>query len=79
MTSGTPVSASAWPKGWCAAVRRSGRGRRRPRHRLPDLLTAADGLQTPTSVAVHGSKVYVPSAAYLTNTDPHLLVAHLGC
>ena len=42
------------------------------------VLTAADGLQTPTSVAVHGSKVYVPSAAYLTGTDPNLLVAHLG-
>ncbi|MFI9830928.1 SMP-30/gluconolactonase/LRE family protein [Streptomyces sp. NPDC051913] len=42
------------------------------------VLTAADGLQTPTSVAVHGRKVYVPSAAYLTNEDPNLLVAHLA-
>ncbi|MFD5539722.1 SMP-30/gluconolactonase/LRE family protein [Streptomyces sp. NPDC127079] len=41
------------------------------------VLSAADGLQTPTSVAVHGSTVYVPSAAYLTNEDPNLLVAHL--
>ncbi|RRR87529.1 SMP-30/gluconolactonase/LRE family protein [Streptomyces sp. RP5T] len=41
------------------------------------VLTAADGLQTPTSVAVHGHRVYVPSAAYLTNTDPNLLIAHL--
>ncbi|WOP38676.1 hypothetical protein RKE32_35415 [Streptomyces sp. Li-HN-5-13] len=41
------------------------------------VLTAADGLQTPTSVAVHGNTVYVPSAAYLTNEDPNLLVAHL--
>ncbi|MER6133723.1 hypothetical protein [Streptomyces sp. NPDC001815] len=41
------------------------------------VLTAADGLQTPTSVAVHGHTVYVPSAAYLTNKDPNLLVAHL--
>ncbi|MEU5313305.1 hypothetical protein [Streptomyces sp. NPDC021562] len=41
------------------------------------VLTAADGLQTPTSVAVHGNKVYVPSAAYLTNEDPNLLVARL--
>ncbi|MFI5823714.1 SMP-30/gluconolactonase/LRE family protein [Streptomyces rishiriensis] len=41
------------------------------------VLTAADGLQTPTSVAVHGHTVYVPSAAYLTNEDPNLLVAHL--
>lgn len=42
------------------------------------VLTAADGLQTPTSVAVHGHTVYVPSAAYLTNQDPNLLLAHLG-
>ncbi|RPF38116.1 SMP-30/gluconolactonase/LRE family protein [Streptomyces sp. TLI_185] len=40
-------------------------------------LTAADGLQTPTSIAVHGDRVYVPSAAYLTNKDPNLLLAHL--
>ncbi|QNP68090.1 hypothetical protein IAG44_00425 [Streptomyces roseirectus] len=42
------------------------------------VLTAADGLRTPTSVAVHGGRVYVPSAAYLTGTDPNLLVARLG-
>lgn len=41
------------------------------------VLTAADGLRTPTSVAVHGSTVYVPSAAYLTDADPNLLLAHL--
>lgn len=41
------------------------------------VLTATDGLQTPTSVAVHGHTVYVPSAAYLTGKDPNLLVAHL--
>ncbi|MEU5041680.1 SMP-30/gluconolactonase/LRE family protein [Streptomyces griseorubiginosus] len=41
------------------------------------VLTAADGLQTPTSVAVQGGKVYVPSAAYLTDEDPNLLVARL--
>ncbi|MFF9808377.1 SMP-30/gluconolactonase/LRE family protein [Streptomyces coeruleorubidus] len=41
------------------------------------VLTAADGLQTPTSVAVRGGTVYVPSAAYLTNEDPNLLRAHL--
>ncbi|MFE1922361.1 SMP-30/gluconolactonase/LRE family protein [Streptomyces asoensis] len=39
------------------------------------VLTSADSLQTPTSVAVHGHTVYVPSAAYLTNEDPNLLVA----
>ncbi|MFF5370185.1 hypothetical protein [Streptomyces sp. NPDC013187] len=42
------------------------------------VLTAADGLQTPTSVAVRRGTVYVPSAAYLTNEDPNLLKAHLG-
>ncbi|MEW2299711.1 hypothetical protein AB0958_06980 [Streptomyces sp. NPDC006655] len=41
------------------------------------VLTAADGLQTPTSIAIHGHTVYVPSAAYLTNKDPNLLVTHL--
>ncbi|MEU2338769.1 hypothetical protein ABZ608_35260 [Streptomyces sp. NPDC013172] len=41
------------------------------------VLTAADGLQTPTSVAVHGNTVYVPSAAYLTHKGPNLLRAHL--
>jgi hypothetical protein len=41
------------------------------------VLTASDGLRTPTSVAVHGSGVYVPSAAYLTDEDPNLLTAHL--
>jgi hypothetical protein len=42
------------------------------------VLTAADGLQTPTSVAVNGSSVYIPSAAYLTNQDPNLLIAHIN-
>ncbi|MFF6807962.1 SMP-30/gluconolactonase/LRE family protein [Streptomyces sp. NPDC012616] len=42
------------------------------------VLTPADGLQTPTSIAVHGSKVYVPSAAYMTGKDPNLLIARLG-
>ncbi|MGA5361208.1 SMP-30/gluconolactonase/LRE family protein [Streptomyces purpurascens] len=42
------------------------------------VLAAADGLQTPTSVDVHGSTVYVSSAAYLTNKDPNLLRAHLS-
>ncbi|MGW0846626.1 hypothetical protein ACWD26_42205 [Streptomyces sp. NPDC002787] len=49
----------------------------RPNGTHTAVLTAADGLQTPTSIAVHGSTVYVPSAAYLTNEDPNLLVAHL--
>ncbi|MYW18901.1 hypothetical protein GT039_25815 [Streptomyces sp. SID2955] len=41
------------------------------------LLTAQDGLSDPTSVAVRGRTVYVPSAAFTTRRDPNLLVAHL--
>ncbi|MCJ1676864.1 hypothetical protein MTF65_05785 [Streptomyces sp. APSN-46.1] len=41
------------------------------------LLTAADGLSNPTSVAVRHEKVYVPSAAFTTQTDPNLLLARL--
>ncbi|MER8097344.1 SMP-30/gluconolactonase/LRE family protein [Streptomyces goshikiensis] len=41
------------------------------------LLTAADGLSNPTSVAVNRQKVYVPSAAYNTQNDPNLLLARL--
>ncbi|MFG1653390.1 hypothetical protein ACGFIE_26010 [Micromonospora sp. NPDC049275] len=41
------------------------------------LLTAADGLQNPTSVAVRGRTVYVLSAAYTTGVDPNLALATL--
>lgn len=41
------------------------------------LLTAADGVQNPTSVAVNGSTVDIASAAYFTNADPNLLTVHL--
>jgi sugar lactone lactonase YvrE len=41
------------------------------------VLTAADGIENPTSVAVKGSTVYVASGAYLTRTDPNLLLARL--
>src|SRR5262245_24320728 len=41
------------------------------------LLTSADGLSNPTSVAVAGDTVYIPSAAYLTQDDPNLLLARL--
>ncbi|MFE5082842.1 SMP-30/gluconolactonase/LRE family protein [Streptomyces mirabilis] len=41
------------------------------------VLNASDGLQNPTSVAVRGKDVYVPSAAYATATDPNLLHARL--
>jgi hypothetical protein len=40
------------------------------------VLTSADGLSNPTSVAVRGSTVYIASAAYFTQVDPNLLVAH---
>ncbi|MBQ0989616.1 hypothetical protein KBX08_05870 [Micromonospora sp. H61] len=41
------------------------------------LMTAADGLQNPTSVAVRGRTVYVLSAAYATGVDPNLVLATL--
>ena len=41
------------------------------------VLTADDGLQNPTSVAVQRGRVLVTSAAYFTRVDPNLLSAHL--
>jgi hypothetical protein len=41
------------------------------------LLTAADGLSSPTSVAVQDDTLYVGSAAVVTGKDPNLLVAHI--
>ncbi|MET9453098.1 SMP-30/gluconolactonase/LRE family protein [Streptomyces cinerochromogenes] len=41
------------------------------------VLTAEDGLSNPTSVAVRGRTVYVPSAAFTTRRDPNLLLARL--
>ncbi|MEU7587353.1 hypothetical protein AB0A95_13740 [Micromonospora sp. NPDC049230] len=41
------------------------------------LLSAADGLQNPTSVAVRGRTLYVLSAAYTTGADPNLALATL--
>ncbi len=41
------------------------------------VLTGADGLSGPSSVAVCGRTVYVTSAAYATGVDPNLLTAHL--
>ncbi|MEO3774004.1 hypothetical protein [Micromonospora sp. B9E7] len=41
------------------------------------LLTAADGLQNPTSVAVRGRTLYVLSAAYTTGVDPNLALGTL--
>ncbi|GAA4204583.1 SMP-30/gluconolactonase/LRE family protein [Microbispora amethystogenes] len=44
--------------------------------RAVTLLTA--GLQNPTSVAVRGRTLYVLSAAYLTATDPNLILTTVG-
>ncbi|WP_225824100.1 SMP-30/gluconolactonase/LRE family protein [Streptomyces naphthomycinicus] len=41
------------------------------------VLTGADGLQNPTSLAVRGSTAYVASAAYSTNDDPNLLAVRV--
>jgi hypothetical protein len=41
------------------------------------VLTATDGLSNPTSIAVRHDAVYVPSAAYVTQKDPNLLLARL--
>jgi streptogramin lyase len=41
------------------------------------ILTAADGLQNPTSVAIRGTTASVFSAAYLTRKDPNLIRTHL--
>ncbi|MFJ1967453.1 hypothetical protein ACIO93_02155 [Streptomyces sp. NPDC087903] len=47
----------------------------RPDGTSSTVLTAADGLQNPTSVALHGDTVYVLSAAYVTAKDPNLVLA----
>ncbi|MGW1244504.1 hypothetical protein [Streptomyces bobili] len=50
----------------------------RPDRTRTTVLTAADGLQGPTSIALRGNTVHVLSAAYLTAKDPNLLLARLG-
>ncbi|MGW3635333.1 SMP-30/gluconolactonase/LRE family protein [Streptomyces sp. NPDC005122] len=47
----------------------------RPDGSSSTVLTAADGLQNPTSVALRHGTLYVLSAAYTTATDPNLLLA----
>lgn len=42
------------------------------------VLTQADGLSNPTSVAVRKGTVYAPSAAYTTQKDPNLLLARIN-
>ncbi|MEW2118995.1 hypothetical protein AB0945_28145 [Streptomyces sp. NPDC005474] len=41
------------------------------------VLTSADGLQNPTSIALRGHTVYVLNASWLTAKDPNLILAHL--
>ncbi|MFB6713103.1 MULTISPECIES: hypothetical protein [unclassified Streptomyces] len=41
------------------------------------VLTAADGLQNPTSLAVRGGTAYIASGAYFTNSDPNVLAVHI--
>lgn len=41
------------------------------------VLTAADGLSSPTAALVRHDTVYVANAAYFTSIDPNLLIAHL--
>jgi hypothetical protein len=49
----------------------------RPDGRHTIVLTAADGLQNPTSLAMRGTKAYVASGAYFTDEDPNLLTARI--
>ena len=39
------------------------------------VLDATDGLRGPTTVGIRGRTVYVPSAAFILNEDPNLLLA----
>ncbi|GKQ34103.1 SMP-30/gluconolactonase/LRE family protein [Streptomyces sp. A012304] len=41
------------------------------------VLTGADGLENPTSLAVRGTTAYIASGAYFTNHDPNLLAARI--
>jgi hypothetical protein len=49
----------------------------RPDGSYQALLTAADGLQNASAVLAQSGKVYVLSAAYVTQEDPNILVADL--
>lgn len=46
------------------------------RHGTRTVLTSADGLSNPTSVAVRGSRVYVADAAYFTGGEPNVVISH---
>ncbi|MEV5277769.1 hypothetical protein [Streptomyces sp. NPDC052811] len=41
------------------------------------MLTAADGLENPTSLAVRSTTVYIANGAYSTTNDPNLLAARI--
>ncbi|MEU0282275.1 hypothetical protein [Streptomyces sp. NPDC006195] len=49
-----------------------------PNGRHTTVLSTTDGLQNPTSIALHGNTVYVLSAAYTTAKDPNLILADLN-
>ena len=49
----------------------------RPDGSQQTVLTAAEGLSNPSAVAIRGNTVYLLSAAYLTQTDPNVLLADL--
>jgi hypothetical protein len=40
-------------------------------------VNSGDGLQSPTSVGIHNGRAYVFSAAFLTQTDPNLVIARI--
>ncbi|WP_405887423.1 hypothetical protein OG762_04810 [Streptomyces sp. NBC_01136] len=40
-------------------------------------LTGKDGLENPTSIAIRGHTVYIPSATWALRKDPNLIIAHL--
>ncbi|WP_405752663.1 hypothetical protein OHA19_33960 [Streptomyces sp. NBC_00012] len=42
------------------------------------VMTGADGLENPTSLAVRGNTAYIASGAYFTNNDPNLLAARIN-
>jgi hypothetical protein len=47
----------------------------RPDGSFQILLTAAEGLQTPSAVLVRSGRIYVLSSAHFTHVDPNILVA----
>ncbi|WP_146228511.1 hypothetical protein [Streptomyces sp. CG 926] len=56
----------------------AGRGGRGRDGTHTTVLTSADGLQGPTSIALRGHTVHITSASYLAAKDPNLPLTHLG-